>query len=84
MIKRFASHYIITPNYSYLKQYVIEVNDGYVVNFFMLTEEIESVEWLPGVIELIQDGKQIRAYHLSPFDFTLMRSVGETQRILLR
>ena len=51
-MKRFASHYLYVPDTGFLKQYVIEVEEEYVVNFFPLTEEIESVEWMPGVIEL--------------------------------
>ena len=50
-MKRFASHYLYVPDTGFLKQHVIEVKEEYVVNFFPLTEEIESVEWMPGVIE---------------------------------
>ena len=52
-MKRFASHYLYVPDTGFLKQHVIEVKEEYVVNFFPLTEEIESVEWMPGVIELV-------------------------------
>ena len=54
-MKRFASHYLYVPDTGFLKQHVIEVEEEYVVNFFPLTEEIESVEWMPGVIELVPE-----------------------------
>ena len=55
MIKRFASHFIFLPGYGYLKQYVVGVEEGRVVSVFPLTEEIEGVEWFPGVIVLLNN-----------------------------
>lgn len=52
-MKRYASHFIFIPGYGYLKQYVVEVEKGCVVSVFPLTEEIEGVEWFPGVIALL-------------------------------
>lgn len=53
-MKRFASHYLLLPDIGFVKQQVIEVDgEGIVVDIFPLTEEIESVEWMPGVIVLI-------------------------------
>ena len=68
-MKRFASHYLYVPDTGFLKQHVIEVEEEYVVNFFPLTEEIESVEWMPGVIELVPEKGKLRAYLLYPFNF---------------
>lgn len=51
-MKRYASHYLYVPGIGFLKQYVVELHEGKVVNLFPLTEEIESVEWMPGVIVL--------------------------------
>lgn len=51
-MKRYASHYLYIPDTGFLKQYVVELNEGRVVSLFRLTEEIESVEWMPGVIVL--------------------------------
>ncbi|WP_279114943.1 hypothetical protein [Bacteroides acidifaciens] len=52
-MKRFASHYLLIPDIGFIKQQVVEINDeGIVQNIFPLTEEIESVEWMPGVIVL--------------------------------
>ncbi len=87
-MKRYASHYLFVPGSGYLKQHVIEVEDGYVRRMFPLTEEIEDVEWLPGVIELqlelIQEEEQWVPYLLFPFDFTSMQPVAGTQRKQLR
>jgi len=55
MLKRYASHFVFLPGYGYLKQYVVEVEEGYAVSVFPLTEEIENVEWFPGVIALLSE-----------------------------
>ena len=48
-MKRFASHYLLIPAVGYMKQQVVEITDeGVVRGVFPLTEEIESVEWMPG------------------------------------
>ena len=53
-MKRFASHYLLIPAVGYMKQQVVEITDeGVVRGVFPLTEEIESVEWMPGVIVLL-------------------------------
>lgn len=54
IMKRFASHYLLIPDVGFIKQQVVEVNaEGIVQGIFPLTEEIESVEWMPGVIVLL-------------------------------
>lgn len=83
-MKRFASHYLYLPNKGFMKQYVIEMERGYVVNFYPLTEEIESVEWMPGVIELAPQEDKLYAFILYPFDFKTMQPVAGTQRRQLR
>ena len=51
-MKRFASHYLFMPDVGFIKQQVVEITDeGVVRDTFPLTEEIESVEWMPGVIK---------------------------------
>ena len=53
-MKRFASHYLFMPDVGFIKQQVVEITDeGVVRDTFPLTEEIESVEWRPGVIVLL-------------------------------
>ena len=55
-MKRFASHYLLIPTVGYMKQQVVEITDeGVVRGVFPLTEEIESVEWMPGVIVLLSE-----------------------------
>lgn len=55
-MKRFASHYLLIPAVGYMKQQVVEITDeGVVRGVFPLTEEIESVEWMPGVIVLLSE-----------------------------
>lgn len=57
-MKRFASHYLFLPGAGYLKQQVVEVTDeGTVQRVFPLEEEVESVEWLPGVIALLTESE---------------------------
>lgn len=54
MMKRFASHYLLIPGVGFVKQQVVEISgEGVAQNIFPLTEEVESVEWLPGVIVLL-------------------------------
>lgn len=83
-MKRFASHYLYVADSGFLKQYVIEMEDEHVVKFFPLTEEIESVEWMPGIIELMPEADKLCAYHSYPFDFKTMQPVAGTQRRQLR
>ncbi|MDO4162862.1 MAG: hypothetical protein Q4D56_00545 [Bacteroides sp.] len=84
-MKRYASHYLFLPPYNYLKQYVVEVADGQAVRVFPLTEEIEDVEWFPGVIALLPEGEngEFVPYLYYPFDFATMKPVGGTRRRLL-
>lgn len=57
-MKRFASHYLLIPTVGYMKQQVVEITDeGVVRGVFPLTEEIESVEWMPGVIVLLSESQ---------------------------
>ena len=52
-MKRFASHYLFMPDVGFIKQQVVEITDeGVVRDTFPLTEEIESVEWMPGADQL--------------------------------
>lgn len=54
-MKRFASHYIFIHQYGFFKQYVVHIQNGYAKSISPLTEEIENVEWMPGVIALLPD-----------------------------
>lgn len=57
-MKRFAAHYLLLPDVGFIKQQVIEIaDDGHVCHIFPLTEEIESVEWMPGLIALFPENE---------------------------
>ena len=67
-MKRFASHYLLIPDVGFMKQQVVEINDeGVAQSIFPLTEEIESVEWMPGVIVLFS----AHQYNLLGTDYTV-------------
>ena len=60
-MKHFASHYLYLPGTGFLKQQVVTVSDeGFVEAIAPLTHEVESVEWIPGVIALFSP-KQLEA-----------------------
>lgn len=85
-MKRYAAHYVYLPEQGYLKQHVVELEHGVVVNVFPLVEEMENVEWCPGAIILSAEGEagQYTASLYYPFDFIAMQPVSGTQRRLLR
>lgn len=56
-VKRYASHYLFIPEVGFLKQHVVELEEGFALRIFPLTEEIESVEWMPGVIVLCSENE---------------------------
>lgn len=57
-MKRFASHYLLIPAVGFLKRQVVEITgEGIVRDVFPLIEEIESVEWMPGVIALLSENQ---------------------------
>lgn len=73
-MKRFASHYLYIPAYGFLKQYIIETDeDGQVSSVFPMTEEIESVSWMPGVIMLLSE-KQMSEQGLEQKNFNFYRN----------
>ena len=65
MMKRFASHYLLIPGVGFVKQQVVEISDeGVAQNIFPLNEEVESVEWLPGLIVLLSVHQKIPGWLL--------------------
>ena len=59
-MKRFAAHYLLLTEVGFIRQQVVEIaDDGRVCHIFPLTEEIESVEWMPGLIALLP-GSEIK------------------------
>lgn len=84
-MRRYASHYLMHPSAGLLKQQVVEVEQGVAVGHFPLQEEIEDVEWLPGVIALEADGEgHLLPFWMYPYDLIQMQPVGGTQRRQLR
>ena len=76
-MKRFAAHYLL------IRQQVVEiVDEGYVRDVFPLTEEIESVEWMPGLIALLPENKikntEMFSKNISVFQFNLPIVSGQT------
>lgn len=50
-MKHYAAHYVWSAQVGLQKQFVVVIADeGHVHCIFPLTEEIESVEWYPGII----------------------------------
>lgn len=81
MSKCYAAHYLLLPaGEGHLRLHGVEVEEGYVIRIFPLTEEKAGTEWLPGVILLEQWGKHRMAWHCYPFDFESMRAVSGTRR----
>lgn len=56
-MKRFASHYLFLPEYGFLKQYIVDIdNAGVITCIAPLVHEQEAVSWLPGLISFIPKG----------------------------
>lgn len=49
-MRRIASHFLILSSKEVLKKQVIEVADHKLIRHFPLEEEIESAQWMPGVL----------------------------------
>ena len=82
-MKRFAAHYLLLPDVGFIRQQVVEITDeGYVRDVFPLTEEIESVEWMPGLIALLPENKikntEMFSKNISVFQFNLPIVSGQT------
>ena len=83
IMKRFAAHYLLLPDVGFIRQQVVEIADeGYVRDVFPLTEEIESVEWMPGLIALLPENKikntEMFSKYISVFQFNLPIVSGQT------
>lgn len=64
---RFAAHYVYLFGYGYLKSSVVELTDGRLTNIFLLTEEVEDTEWLPGVIAILESPEKFPENAISTF-----------------
>lgn len=52
MIRRYASHLLYGSAGQLFRQYVVELHDGILHDFYPLTRELPSVIWLGGVVVL--------------------------------
>lgn len=77
----YASHYLYVQGQGFLRQQVVETEDGHVLRFYALKGEMPHVEWYPGVLRIDADGT---LSHYFPFDFKTMQPVSETRRTQLR
>lgn len=76
-MRRYASHYLYVPGCGYLKNQVVELEQGRIVRYRSFEDEEAGTEWLPGVLRVEDDG---RVFHYYPFDFNVMMPVAETRR----
>ena len=85
-VRKVASHYLRLPDGTFLRQQVVKLSDGQVVEYYALKGEQEDVEWFPGgIIELCEtDGPVCTAYFVSPYNLTQMKPVDGTRRTRLK
>lgn len=81
-MKRYATHFLFLPGHGYLKQYVVETEEGCVVQMFPLTEEIENVEWLPGAILLLNE-EELKEVNKEDASITAPKNYSKIQKDLL-
>ncbi|KAA6349741.1 hypothetical protein EZS27_002854 [termite gut metagenome] len=72
-IKRYASHYLLLPEYGFLKQHAIEIRGECVVRVFPFSGEPEDMAWYPGVILLSgEKADKTQITHLFQFPYNLL------------
>lgn len=65
-VRRCGAHEVLLEEGRTLRQAVVEIVDGRVVNYFEFHDELPMTEWLGGVIEVKRDEEGIlRAFHLA-------------------
>lgn len=52
--RRVAAHKVVVGGKE-LKQCVVEIQDGIVVNYYVFSDELPLTEWLGGLIEVVRD-----------------------------
>ena len=58
-MRRCGAHQVILPDGSILQQAVVEIQEGRVVNYFELREELPMTDWLSGEIRVVRDEEGI-------------------------
>lgn len=62
--RRCGAHEVWLPSGEMLRQAVVEVMDGRVVNYYEFRDELPMTEWLGGTIEVKHDEDGVlRAFH---------------------
>lgn len=51
-MRRCGAHEIVLPAGNVLRQAVVEIEDGRVVNYYKFTDELPMTEWMGGRIKL--------------------------------
>lgn len=58
-MKRYVSHFLLLPQYGYLKEYIVETEHGFVIRLLPFNGEMESTEWISGVIALLPESNNM-------------------------
>lgn len=57
--RRCGAHEVWLPNGDVLRQAVVELMDGRVVNYYEFRNELPMTEWLGGIIEVKRDEEDV-------------------------
>lgn len=58
-VRRCGVHEVKLPDGRCLRQAVVEIEDGRVVNYYEFTDELPMTEWLGGIIEIRRDEEDV-------------------------
>ena len=61
--RRCGAHEVSLPDGSLLRQAVVELEEGRVVNYYEFREELPMTEWLGGEIHVVRDEEGILRAH---------------------
>lgn len=63
-MRRCGAHEVVLADGQVLRQAVVEVAEGRVVNYYEFRDELPMTEWLGGTIEVKRDAEgMLRAFH---------------------
>lgn len=58
-LRRCGAHVVVLPDGSELTQAVVEIEEGWVVNYYEFRDELPMTEWLGGEIRVQRDEEGI-------------------------
>ncbi len=61
--RRCGAHEVLLPDGSLLRQAVVEIEEGRVVNYYEFRDELPMTEWLGGEIRVQRDDEGILRAH---------------------